>query len=359
MPSPMQLSLRSAVALTLAFTLAGGPVAASAATTAQIDARRSQATQVEASMQKTRADLAIQITELGNTSGALAQTRQQIDGGAKRLAVLAEKLGRSQQALGARAAFTYRSGGTELLDMLFDTMSFADFVDRLDLLARIAEHDAQLIAEVKSARTEATQLQAALKTREAQLVEQRSQADARRAAVQGTLDKQQATLRGTSADVAAMVLAQERAQAVARTPSRSTGGGGGGSPHGGGGGGVVSATVDGLTGTWLAMAGEPTHYRTTGASFSGEASWYSVAENGTGTASGRPLDDSELTCAHPSLPFGTRLAVSCGGHRVIVVVTDRGPYSGGRVLDLNKRAHDLLGFDGTGGVHAEVIQPAS
>lgn len=362
MLTAMRRTPRSALALVLALILSSGPVAASAVTTAQIDAKRAQAARVEASMQKTRSDLSVQMSSLERVGGDLARARQQIATGAARLAAVEKKLGIAQQALDDRAAFTYRSSGTDILDMLFGTVSFTDFVDRLDLLTRIAEHDAQLIADVKASHAEAAQLQATLKGREAQLTVLRNQADARRAIVQRSLDAQASTLRGLSADVAGMVLAQERAAAAAAAPStprQSGGGGGGGNPGHAGGGGIAAATVDGLSGTFWVTSGEPVHYRTTGVDVSGQASWYSVGDNGTGTASGRPLNDSDLTCAHPSLAFGTRIAVTCGGRHCIVVVTDRGPYSGGRVLDLSKRAHDILGFDGVGYVSAQVVTPAS
>ncbi len=360
MPSPKRLTPRSAVALLLAFALAGGPVAASAATTAQITAKRARAAQVESAMQKTRADLSVQMGALDKMSGDLVTTRQQIDAGSRRLAALQKRLSAAQGQLDARAAFTYRSGGTEFLDMLFGTMSFSDFVDRLDILTRIAERDAQLVSDVKDARVEATQLQTTLRTHEAQLVVLRNRADAKRAIVQRSLDAQQTTLHGLTADVAALVLAQERAQAMARAAAHGSGGGsgsGGGNPGHAGGGGISAATVDGLSGTFWVTSGEPTHYHTTGVDVSGQASWYSVGDSGTGTASGRPLNDTDLTCAHPSLAFGTRIAVSYGGHHCIVVVTDRGPYTGGRVLDVSKRAHDILGFDGVGYLNAQVVAP--
>jgi len=119
------------------------------------------------------------------------------------------------------------------------------------------------------------------------------------------------------------------------------------------------AAIEGRNGTYVVMASEPKKYRATGVTFSGVSSEYSTADNGTGTASGRPLNDQELTCAHPSLKFGTRLAVTRGSRKVIVIVTDRGPYTGGRIMDLSNRAARLLGLDGVGSVKCEVVQSAN
>ncbi len=70
-------------------------------------------------------------------------------------------------------------------------------------------------------------------------------------------------------------------------------------------------------------------------SFAGKASYY--AKNYTGrVASGAQYDPEKFTCAHKTLPFGTKLKVtSKGGRSVIVTVNDRGPFVAGRVLDLS------------------------
>jgi rare lipoprotein A len=92
----------------------------------------------------------------------------------------------------------------------------------------------------------------------------------------------------------------------------------------------------------------------TGRSFSGVASFYGN-ESGSKTASGQRFNQNAMTCAHRSLPFGTKLRVSHGGRSVVVTVNDRGPFVRGRVLDLSKGAARVLGLDGIGQVTAEVI----
>jgi rare lipoprotein A len=64
--------------------------------------------------------------------------------------------------------------------------------------------------------------------------------------------------------------------------------------------------------------------------FSGEAAYYSDDYKGL-TASGARYDPSKFTCAHRTLPFGTRLRVTdARTHRTVVVtVTDRGPFNAG------------------------------
>jgi peptidoglycan lytic transglycosylase len=93
-----------------------------------------------------------------------------------------------------------------------------------------------------------------------------------------------------------------------------------------------------------------------GRSFSGMASYYGN-ESGSRTASGQRMNASAMTCAHRSLPFGTKLRVTHGGQSVIVTVNDRGPFVRGRVLDLSTGAARAIGLTsaGVGRVTAEVV----
>lgn len=79
----------------------------------------------------------------------------------------------------------------------------------------------------------------------------------------------------------------------------------------------------------------------------GGASWYALHSR---TASGERMNPSELTAAHRSLPFGTRLKVTNqrNGKSVVVRINDRGPFIKGRMLDLSKGAARRLGFIGSG-----------
>jgi rare lipoprotein A len=92
----------------------------------------------------------------------------------------------------------------------------------------------------------------------------------------------------------------------------------------------------------------------TGHTFSGVASFYGN-ESGSKTASGERFNENAMTCAHRSLPFGTKLRVTHGGRSVVVTVNDRGPFVHGRVLDLSTAAARALGIDGLGTVTAEVV----
>jgi rare lipoprotein A (peptidoglycan hydrolase) len=117
---------------------------------------------------------------------------------------------------------------------------------------------------------------------------------------------------------------------------------------------------------YLVDDAEPLAYTTTGRISTELCSWYGNAGNGTATASGRAYNENEFTCAtvlrdpeDPSgvrmLPFGTRLALTRGDRRIIVAVTDRGPYASKRTIDLSRSAAEALGFDGLAEVNVEIV----
>ncbi len=78
----------------------------------------------------------------------------------------------------------------------------------------------------------------------------------------------------------------------------------------------------------------------------GLASIYANALAGHRTADGERYRPDALTAAHRSLPFGTEVLVTAlpSGRSVIVRVNDRGPYRGGRIIDLSAAAARRLGF---------------
>ena len=73
---------------------------------------------------------------------------------------------------------------------------------------------------------------------------------------------------------------------------------------------------------------------------SGQGSYYADKFDGRPTASGVPYRPGQLTAAHNTLPFGTKVKVTNtrNGHSVKVVVNDRGPHVKGRIVDVSKRA---------------------
>jgi rare lipoprotein A len=82
----------------------------------------------------------------------------------------------------------------------------------------------------------------------------------------------------------------------------------------------------------------------------GIASWYGREFDGRPTASGEIFDASQLTAAHPSLPFGTMVIVTNqhNNKKVTVRVNDRGPFVAARIIDVSRAAAEQLDMIVTG-----------
>lgn len=91
------------------------------------------------------------------------------------------------------------------------------------------------------------------------------------------------------------------------------------------------------------------------------ASYYHDKFNGKRTASGKKYDKNKFTAAHKKLAFGTKVRVTneSNGKSVVVEITDRGPFTKGREIDLSRKAFmAIAGGSGSGSVNAtlEVLQ---
>jgi rare lipoprotein A len=111
-----------------------------------------------------------------------------------------------------------------------------------------------------------------------------------------------------------------------------------------------------LTACGRTMVAVPPAPPVVGAEEVGLASWYGHPYHGRRTASGEVYDMADLTAAHRTLPFGSRLLVTNreGGQAVEVRVNDRGPFVDGRILDLSWGAARLLGAVGPGVIPVRV-----
>ena len=105
-----------------------------------------------------------------------------------------------------------------------------------------------------------------------------------------------------------------------------------------------------VKGQWYHPKEEPGYRK------SGVASWYGDAFHGRLTANGEIYDMTHLTAAHPTMPLPSyaRVTNKKNGSSVIVRVNDRGPYAHGRVIDLSRKAAELLDYTHSGVAKVEV-----
>jgi len=109
-----------------------------------------------------------------------------------------------------------------------------------------------------------------------------------------------------------------------------------------------------IKGVWYYPKDEPDYEET------GIASWYGPGFHGKATANGEVFDENEVSAAHRTLPMPSVVRVTNlgNGRSIVVRVNDRGPFAHGRILDLSRRAAQLLGFerDGTARVRVTLLQ---
>jgi rare lipoprotein A len=93
----------------------------------------------------------------------------------------------------------------------------------------------------------------------------------------------------------------------------------------------------------------------------GVASWYGPGFHGKATANGERFDEHAISAAHRTLPLPSHVEVSNldNGRTLVVRVNDRGPFAHDRILDLSRRAAQLLGFEtrGTARVRVKRVYP--
>lgn len=95
----------------------------------------------------------------------------------------------------------------------------------------------------------------------------------------------------------------------------------------------------------------------------GVASWYGEAFHGKRTANGEKFNMNKVSAAHQTLPLPSVVRVTNleNGRSLIIRINDRGPFARGRILDLSKRAAELMGFadKGTAMVRVQVLPEPS
>jgi rare lipoprotein A (peptidoglycan hydrolase) len=314
-------------ALTACLLAVAAPSAADATSLQQtrVDAARVMA---QLDLLQTERSVAVQRQEaagqrLDAARAALAASRRQI-------AAAESALARTQAALGETLVNSYKTRSESAVAYVLLAGSFADLLDRVDVLRRVASGDRELIDQITATTA---------RLREERAVAARAAADAEKAAADAAnaradIDRAIASrsqiVDGLNAHIADLLRQEQARRDTLATsngsPAPSSGGSGGG---GGGGSGRV---------------------------FYGECTWYGPGFEGDPTASGELFDPNALTAASPWLPFGTRLHVTnlATGLSVDVRVNDRGPFGRG-VLDLSARAARTIGLSGWQRVRIQIL----
>lgn len=263
------------------------------------------------------------------------------------------ELERARNRFDERIVDMYKAGLSSPISILLSARSVSDFYARAVMMARIVAEDVAIYREAQRASQEAEFVASVLDDMKKQLVVLRRTYDARLAESKKALDEQRKLITLLSEQGRQLVIARQAAAKRSRrewlessipvgVPIR-----------------FIPALLETTGQTYLVSYYQPLDYAVAGEPFTAVCSWYGNEFNGRPTASGQIFNEDDLTCASRTLAFGTRIALSRGDKRVIVVVTDRGPFIEGRDLDLSKAAARALGFSGVEMVDAVYVRPTS
>ncbi len=319
-----------------------------------------EATKKAAELQRAVDDIKSESTLLDER---IKQTNARILQQAAAVAQAQQAVAAAQTAFDDRIVDMYKAGNTEPLLLLLGSSSVSEALDRGQFLLSIVEQDKSVLQQANQASSDAAYQQRTLDALKAQDVELRTVYDNRLRTLQRAASEQRALVAQLNAQQQAYLAYQARLDAALRQSWLGSGYSGANVTR-------DIATVDQYPGvTFVIDKGEPTAYTSTGIKSTELCSQYGNADNAptpSSTASGRPFNENEFTCAtvmkDPSdpnklMPFGTRLAVSRGDRHIIVVVTDRGPYIPPRTVDLSKAAAAALAYSGVEYCQVEIVLP--
>ena len=205
-----------AASLCAALTLSAA-VPAYAVTNAAIRAKRKQADAAQKEQQALADDLETRGEERAVIEGKVAATRQRIIETEADLAVASQNLIHSQWLLDHRAESIYRNGASSPISVLVGASDFSDFVTRLDLMRRIGNSDAAIVASVKDAKADVESTKRSLEARQTEQLALQEAARQKQAQVNDALDAQKRYVASLKQDVKRL-MAQEvkRQEALAR-----------------------------------------------------------------------------------------------------------------------------------------------
>lgn len=285
-----------------------------------------------------------------------ARLRSQIKRAEARIAELEEQMQRVRRSSNARARQMYKNGPASVLAVLFTADTLGDLPKLGMFWESLAEKDGRTYIESARLKTAMGEERTAL-ARNVELLKGRVQkADAQQESLKSTRDERAGSLVKLK-DAIQEALAAEKAVLAARAAAVKKPAAG---PCSGG----IPARDQKLAAVldWYAPAsgGEsfvPAKLGPTGVITTGSATWYGPGFDGCRSSSGATFRAAQMTAASLSLPMGTFLKVTFGGKAVVVVITDRGPYAEGRVLDLSAAAARSVGLSGVGEVRMEILLP--
>jgi rare lipoprotein A len=264
-----------------------------------------------------------------------------------------ERTAASKAILSARAREAYKRGaGLAEFAILFDTRTVGEMLSASRLMGDSIAADRHAYDQAVASVEALAKRKEELTNRREDLFASSARLEQVRAQVSAALSSEQQILANAQAELAALEEERRREEAAlsagtaARRAARQL---------------QLDRKLESLL-AWMEPASGPAGFvpaglRSSGVTTTGVASWYGPGFDGRRASSGATYRQDQLTAASLVLPFGTFLKVIRGGRSVVVVITDRGPYVPGRVLDLSLAAARAIGIAGVTSVEMEILVP--
>ena len=238
-----------------------------------------------------------------------------------------------------RAVEAYKTGSVTRLALLLSADSLGELMTMAEATLSAGEIEGEAVAELEAARAKVESAQVRLDERKQSLLVAQNAALTLTGQISDTIAARRARLAAMTDQIAELE-AQARQQAQVASAAQNV---------------DVGEELLKILQPSGPSRGIPDGFASTGVTFEGIASWYGPGFEGNPTASGQIFDSRLYTAASKELPLGTWLHVSHQGRGVVVLVNDRGPYVGDRILDLSHAAAQAIGITGLGWVKATIL----
>ncbi len=325
-----------AIAVVISLILVSAAVAASSSREIADNMAREQE-----SLAKKRAQIAELDSRIAAADQYLNQRRTELADATSRLREAEDRYNATLGLYEGRISAIYKMGDENYYAVVMSSDDFSDALSRISYLSKVSENDERLVTRVKleaeAVRSTHAQVDS-LKQSQAEDVStlklEKQNLESQAANEKGSIDSkllEMVQVRTREQEDEARRVAEESSDSGNFNPGYYS----------------PSFSVSNLP---------PAGMQPTGITMSGVASWYGPGFQGNTTANGEIYNMNAFTAAHKSLPFNTWLKITHDGRSVFVRINDRGPYVGGRIIDLSFASAQAIGISGIGYVNAEIYR---
>lgn len=328
-----------------------------------VDDQNVRVRSIESRVRTLQTRLEALLGEVGDLDRQMLQTYGRLGATYLQLSEAEGRVDKAQRLFNLRTREAYKAGGLFRIKMLLGARDLPEFMRILRSFNSVIEADASAHRRLLDERKRLRRQYESVDATKSGLLKTTGRMGALRSEVQTLLGEELSELHRAKADLGRLE-AERRARVAAAagaTPVRVKWG-------------PVSPEVEARRTTrqkvldvrlaalldWYAPGTGPEPFmpprlRSSGIVTTGQSSWYGPGFHLRRASSGATYRMEQLTAASPVLPFGTLLKVTYAGRAVVVVITDRGPFVPGRVLDLSWAASQAIGLTGVKSVRMEIL----